>query len=122
MIKTITDHLDSTRALARHDSPDTSKLAAATVNVSRLENLVLDAIASYGPTGCISDEVRALVPGMPYSSITARFSALLDKGLIEDSGQRRRGYSRKLQRVLRLSKAGINRKISSTQAHTTANL
>jgi len=39
--------------------------------------------------------------GFPYSSITARYRALLDKGFIEDTGERRKGRSNKNQRVMR---------------------
>lgn len=63
--------------------------------------MVYEAIRKFGPEGCISDEVLAMYPGYPYSSITARFRALLDKGFIEDTGLRRPGRSGRNQRVLR---------------------
>ena len=105
VVRAIEEHLNETRALARHDSPDTSKAAASLVSLTKLEAMVLDAIASYGPPGCISDEIRRKYPTIPYSSITARFAALMDRGLIEDTGQRRKGGSSRMQRVVRLSTA-----------------
>jgi hypothetical protein len=62
---------------------------------------VYSTIHRFGERGCISDEVRALYPDYPYSSITARYRALLDKGFIEDTGERRQGKSGKNQRVMR---------------------
>ena len=88
------------RHLVRADSPDTSHEAAHLVDTTNLESLVYEAIKKF-PDGCISDEVRALFPNYPYSSITARYRALLDKGFIEDTGLRRPGRSGRSQRVLK---------------------
>ena len=83
-------------------TPDTSVAAAHAVDSTRLEELVYTIVRSY-PDGCTQDDVlaRPEVKGMPYSSVTARFSALIRKGLIEDSGRRRPGRSGRSQRVLR---------------------
>lgn len=88
--------------LVRTDDPDTSHLAAESVDTTKLENLVYITIKKYGIHGCISDQVRDHFPNLPYSSITARYRALLDKGYIEDTGERRKGYSGRSQRVLRV--------------------
>ena len=80
------------KTLVRSNDPDTSQAAAASVNSTQLEQMVYEAICTY-PEGCIS--------GFPYSSITARYRALLDKGFIEDTGERRKGRSNKNQRVMR---------------------
>jgi len=87
--------------LARRQDPDTSHEAAHSVDTSRLEFMVYNAIAKF-PNGCISDQIRALFPRYPYSSITARYRALLDKGFIEDTGERRKGASGKNQRVMKV--------------------
>jgi len=87
--------------LHRADSIDTSIDAAYQVDTTRLERLVYETIHRFGQRGCISDEVRALYAGYPYSSITARYRALLDKGFIEDTGERRQGVSGRNQRVMR---------------------
>ena len=85
--------------LARKDSPTTSKQAAQSVKTPHLEQLVYETIASF-PDGCIQDEVLAKLPGKPYSSVTARFKGLLEKGYIEDTGMPRAGISGEQQRVL----------------------
>lgn len=89
--------------LARAGSPDTSVEAAEHVDTTRLEQLVYETIRQF-PNGCISDEVRAMFPHYPYSSITARYRALLDKGFIEDTGQRKPGRSGRNQRVMKVIK------------------
>ena len=93
--------------LHRNDSPDTSVEAAYSVDTTRLEAQVLEAIRYFGNAGCISDDIRDLprFTHYPYSSITARYRALLDKGFIEDTGERRRGKSNRSMRVMRWIKS-----------------
>lgn len=86
--------------LVRTDDPDTSHIAAGMVDTTRLEKLVYQAIKTFGLMGCISDQARAMFPLLSYSSVTARYRALLDKGLIVDTGARRRGTSSRPQRVM----------------------
>jgi hypothetical protein len=86
--------------LVRQQDPDTSHAAAHSVDTTKLELMVYEAIKSYGKNGCISDDVRAMYPTYPYSSITARYRALLDRGMIVDSGVRMPGKSGRSQRVL----------------------
>ena len=106
VIDTMTGDLFGTppHMLHRSDSPDTSVDAAHAVDSTRLEELVYVIVRSY-TKGCTQDDVlaRREVKGLPYSSVTARFSALLRKGLIEDTGERRPGRSGRSQRVLRAS-------------------
>lgn len=85
--------------LSRRDASDTSRDAAESVDTSKLERMVFETISKF-PRGCISDEVRALFPTYPYSSITARYRALIDKNFIQDTGQRRPGKSGRNQRVM----------------------
>ena len=85
--------------LARNEDPDTSKDAAKKVDTTKLEQMVYEAIKSF-PDGCISDEILEKYPQYPYSSITARYRALLDKGLIEVSGVKRGRFGRN-QRIMR---------------------
>lgn len=94
------------RKLVRRDAPDTSIEAAANVDTSALEWIVYKAIRSYGERGCISDQLLATFKTYPYSSITARYRALLDKNYIEDTGERRPGKSGRNQRVMRAVKRG----------------
>ena len=89
------------KKLVRTNDPDTSHAAANAVDSTKLEGLVYEAIKKFGDKGCISDQIRAMYPNYPYSSITARYRALLDKGFIVDTGERRPGKSGKSQRVIK---------------------
>jgi hypothetical protein len=95
------------RKLVRTNAPDTSIEAAASVDTPALEWIVYKAIRSYGQHGCISDQLLTMFNTYPYSSITARYRALLDKNYIEDTGERRPGKSGRNQRVMR----AINREV-----------
>jgi hypothetical protein len=85
--------------LVRKEDPATSHQAAQLVNSTKLEQMVYEAIKSF-PDGCISDEILAMYPQYPYSSITARYRALLDKDLIEVSGVKRGRFGRN-QRIMK---------------------
>ena len=88
--------------LARLDSPATSVLAANAVDTVTNEELVYRAVYIAGERGATQDEVLAQFAGTkPYSTITARFKALLTKGYVYDTGETRTGRSGKPQRVLR---------------------
>lgn len=86
--------------LVRPGDPDTSHEAAEAVDTTKLEAMVYQAILSFGPHGCISDQLRHRFYMYPYSSITARYAALIEKKLIYDTGERRPGDSGRNQRVL----------------------
>jgi len=85
--------------LARRQDPVTSHQAAQAVDTTKLETMVYEAIKSF-PDGCISDEILKMYPQYPYSSITARYRALLDKDLIEVSGVKRGRFGRN-QRIMK---------------------
>ena len=88
--------------LVRNQDPTTSHQAAQVVDTTKLESLVYEAIKSH-PEGCISDEILEMYPNYPYSSITARYRALLDKDLIEVTGVKRGKFGRN-QRIMRATK------------------
>ena len=88
--------------LVRKEDPVTSQEAAQVVDTTKLEQMVYEAIKGF-PEGCISDQVLELFPQYPYSSITARYRALLDKGFIEVSGVKRGKFGRN-QRIMRAAK------------------
>ena len=88
--------------LARRQDPVTSHQSAQAVDTPKLEKMVYEAIKSF-PDGCISDEILQMYPQYPYSSITARYRALLDKGLIEVSGVKRGKFGRN-QRIMQVKK------------------
>jgi hypothetical protein len=85
--------------LVRKDDPTTSHQAAQAVDSTKLEKMVYEAIKSF-PDGCISDEILEMYPNYPYSSITARYRALLDKDMIEVTGVKRGRFGRN-QRVMK---------------------
>jgi hypothetical protein len=88
------------KMLVRTNDPDTSKEAAASVDSTHLEQMVLEAIKKFGKQGAIADDILEMFPSFPYSSITARFSALIRKGFVSDTGERRPGKSGRSQRVM----------------------
>ena len=88
--------------LVRNQDPTTSHQAAQAVDTTKLEQMVYEAIKSF-PDGCISDEILQMYPNYPYSSITARYRALLDKGFIEVSGVKRGKFGRN-QRIMKATK------------------
>jgi hypothetical protein len=88
--------------LVRKDDPTTSHEAAHLVDSTKLETMVYEAIRSF-PDGCISDEILEMYPNYPYSSITARYRALLDKDLIEVTGVKRGKFGRN-QRIMKATK------------------
>ena len=85
--------------LVRKEDPTTSHEAAQGVDSTKLERMVYEAIKGF-PDGCISDEILAMYPQYPYSSITARYRALLDKDLIEVTGVKRGKFGRN-QRIMK---------------------
>ena len=94
--------------LHRKEGPDTSIAAAYSVDTTGKERAVLEVIARY-PGGAISDEVRSNFPkGTPYSSMTARYKALDDKGLIRRRKHDvRLGLSRRFQMVMHITNLGM---------------
>jgi|TARA_R110000824_G_scaffold133216_3_gene295910 DNA-binding transcriptional ArsR family regulator len=92
----------SAHKLSRTADPQTSHDAARSIDTTRLEELVYETIRDAGPRGIISDEVRQALAGrdLSYSSVTARYAALREKGLVEYSGHRRPGDSGRGQNIL----------------------
>ncbi|MDD1474971.1 hypothetical protein MEO41_27425 [Dolichospermum sp. ST_sed4] len=88
--------------LVRKEDPTTSHEAAQAVDTTKLESMVYEAIKGF-PDGCISDEILGMYPTYPYSSITARYRALLDKGFIEVTGVKRGKFGRN-QRIMKAIK------------------
>ena len=88
--------------LVRKEDPVTSHQAAQAVDNTKLETMVYEAIKGF-PEGCISDDILGMFPNYPYSSITARYRALLDKGFIEVSGVKRGRFGRN-QRIMKATK------------------
>jgi inorganic pyrophosphatase/exopolyphosphatase len=88
------------KQMARTQDPDTSKEAAETVQSAQLEQLVYEVIKEF-PNGCTSEEVERALYQYRSHSITPRFAPLLRKGLIVDTGFRKKSASGRSQRVVR---------------------
>ena len=92
--------------LHRKDSPETSVEAANSIAdlTSELEEIVFKIIRDFGDVGCISDDVRKVAKDTydihSYSSITARYKSLGDKGYITYTGGKRAGNSGRNQRIM----------------------
>ena len=91
--------LFSPENMARCSDPDTSKAAAASLDPTKLEGEVLATIKSFGANGCISDQIEAKLSHIKCSSVTPRYAKLNQKGLIRDSGERRKALSGRQQIV-----------------------
>lgn len=90
------------RKLARREDPSTSKEAGRSIETTRLERMVHEAIRSYGDQGCCAYQLlEHRFRDLAYSSVTARFSALERKGLIKCGPDKRKGPSGRAQRVMR---------------------
>ena len=86
--------------LVRRDDPATSHDAATSIDASHMESVVLDAIWEFGVTGCISDEVLNALPHHRYSTVTARYKQLKEKGLIKVDSRKRKGKSGRGQLIM----------------------
>ena len=87
------------QTLVRRNAPVTSIEAAASLDSASMEQRVYEVIATF-ENGCIQDEVLQILHNYPYSSVTARFRSLLNRGYIVDTGLTRPGKSGRQQRVL----------------------
>jgi len=90
------------QALARNTDPDTSHAAAASIDALNLCLKVYEVMAQYGTDGCIADDVGNLLPQIKSNSLTPRYRQMIDAGMIEVTGERRQGNSRRYQQVRRI--------------------
>jgi hypothetical protein len=67
-----------------------------------VEDVVYETIKQYGSEGCISDDVVTKNLNVPYPSITARYKGMIEKEMIELTGETRIGRTGKSQRVMRV--------------------
>ena len=88
------------RKLVRKNAPETSVEAAKAIDIQSMEKVVYEAICGF-PDGCIQDDILLVLHQYPYSSVTARFSALKRKGLIEVTDDTRAGKSGRKQRIMK---------------------
>jgi len=98
-----TDH-----GLARKSDPETSHEAAKEVKIGPLQIAVLRTLRAseqLDPPGLTMNQVVE-ISGRPNESITPRFRPLAKKGLIYNTGEKRRNPSGKLAIVWRITKRG----------------
>lgn len=100
MINPMQKELFGGEAFARDFDPETSHLAALGVSTAALELRVYEAGKKF-PTGFISDDIARALPDLGIQTFTPRFAPLLRKGLLVDTGFKRRGVSGRSQRVMR---------------------
>jgi hypothetical protein len=105
----MTDYGTDAHELYRSDDPDTSAEAAHSIDSTKLEKMVHEAIYSYGRNGCIAADLLNKYDYLPYSSVTARFAALERKGYITCGPDKRRGPSGRNQRVMRAGEYKIGK-------------
>ncbi len=86
--------------LARTHDPVTSHEAAQSVDTSHMEQVVLEAIQDFGADGCISDQVLAKLSHHRYSTITARYKQLKEKGLVSVDHRKRKAISGRSQLIM----------------------
>ena len=100
LFKRISEFLGSP-AQSRSSDPITSRLAGEKVDTNKLEGLVYGVIKQY-PNGCIMDDVINSLPQIREHSIQPRFAPLIRKGFVVDTGEKRRGKSGRLQRIMKV--------------------
>jgi hypothetical protein len=90
------------QGFSRHSDPITSREAGESFDASRLMAAIYRVMSFYGEDGCISDDVERHLPGVLSHSITPRFRQMLDRGMIEYTGERRVANSGRTQAVRRV--------------------
>ena len=92
-----------TYKLVRRNDPSTSYEAAKSINPSKMQKSVLECLLENGPA--IYDEVLVWAREMhgieSSSSVSSRFNELQKRGLIELTGEKRKGRSGRQQREWR---------------------
>jgi predicted subunit of tRNA(5-methylaminomethyl-2-thiouridylate) methyltransferase len=87
--------------MVRKTDSETSREAAKKVNTNNLEEMVYEVIKSF-PDGCIQDDVISAIPNAHVQSISPRFAALVKKGYIVRTGEKRMGKLGSKQSVLKV--------------------
>lgn len=92
------------RPLSRRTDPPTSAAAAASIAgaLPQLEQEVLAVLRARGEQGATTHELAALM-GASLVSVSPRIAPLRERGLVRDSGQRRKGDSGRFSTVWRIA-------------------
>jgi len=84
---------------ARNSDPITSHEAEAEIDKTKLEAEVMCAFRALGGEA-IMDDICKCLPRYRMHTVAPRFHPLLEKGELEDTGKKRKGGSKRSQRVL----------------------
>lgn len=93
------------RKLVRRGGPDTSLAAAERVDTTKSEEAVYCLVADAGSNGITNSEVARRLGKLP-NATSPRWIALLEKGLVRDSGRRRLNPTGRHERVMVLASIG----------------
>ena len=93
--------MERIEGLARNSDPETSQDAAASVEASKLVEKIYEAMNRYGEAGCISDDIGRDLPGVGVQTYTPRFKQMIERGMIEATGEKRKGDCGRYQLVRR---------------------
>lgn len=85
----MSEQLDWTEAYARRTDPETSHEAAASIEPSRLEGEVYEALRRFREGATTRELSKSM--NLDWGSVTPRIAPLRRKGLVKDSGLRRLG-------------------------------
>lgn len=85
--------------LVRRDGPDTSLAAAASVNTTKSERAVYELVVAAGEHGITNSEVAAALNKLS-NATSPRWTALIEKELVIDSGRRRKNPQGRDERVM----------------------
>jgi hypothetical protein len=91
--------VNTNRGLARDTDPVTSHNAAASVNATRLEAMVYQAVHSFGADGAIAEEIKLRL-NMDYNSVTPRIRPLINKGLLINTEWQRKASTNRGQMIV----------------------
>ena len=86
--------------MARTNDPDTSIDAAISLDPTKMEKIVLEAVSQFRERGATMSEIERMLVTIHPASISPRFKPLIEKGLIRIDDRTRKGMrSKRQQRI-----------------------
>ena len=86
--------------MRRNSDPQTSKDAAISLDPTKLEKIVLEAVSQFREQGATMSEIERMLVTIHPASITPRFKPLIEKGLIKTDNRTRKSVrSNRQQRI-----------------------
>ena len=86
--------------MRRNSDPQTSKDAAISIDPTKLEKIVLEAVSQFREQGATMSEIERMLVTIHPASITPRFRPLIEKGLIKTDNRTRKSVrSNRQQRI-----------------------